>query len=284
MYSTIISQQDAQQLIIGPTDNLAVVDCRFSLAEPEWGRREYVKGHLPGALYAHLNHDLSGTVIPGVTGRHPLPDPQRFNDWICSIGISENTQVIAYDQGGGGIAARLWWLLRWIGHDAVAVLDGGWAGWVKAGLPVDRSVPQTKIATHEVRTNAQLAVMAEAVRSWCHDQKHVIVDSREERRYAGEEEPIDPVAGHIPAAVNLPFAYNLRNDGKWKDPEELRKRFETLLENRSCSEVVFYCGSGVTACHNVLAFKHAGLGDARLYPGSWSEWITQPERGVEVSD
>ncbi len=254
----------------------------FSLANVQWGLQEYAHGHVPGAVYADLNRDLSAPVVAGVTGRHPLPKEKDFLDWVERSGISHTTQVVAYDQGGGGIAARLWWLMRWIGHEAVAVLNGGWPAWRHSGLDEDTAVPSpVRTAYHPVHRQ-DLTVKTETIQHWCHDPKHAIVDSRDARRFTGEEETIDPVAGHIPGAVNIPFMDNVNPDGTWKSPEFLRSRFAQLVKDKGCADVAFYCGSGVTACQNVLAFKHAGLGDARLYPGSWSEWITDTTRGVDV--
>lgn len=281
MYETIISVKALADLLNKPSGNVVIVDCRFSMANAEWGRTEYTQGHIPGSVYAHLNKDLSAPVLPGKTGRHPLPDPDQFLSWVTQHGISNETQVIAYDQAGGGYASRLWWLMRWLGHHAVAVLDGGWKGWQNANLPVDSIEPNAMLVGYTPAFRDDLIVMVDKVGEWACDNIHTVVDSREAHRYAGIEEPIDPVAGHIPGAINKPFAENSNPDGTWKSPEELRARFAPLLLDRKSDEIVFYCGSGVTACHNVLAFKHAGLGDAKLYPGSWSEWITDESRKVE---
>ena len=282
MYTTLISPDDLK-LLLDQHPDVVVVDTRHSLAATGWGREQYQVGHLPGAIYAHLDQDLSAPVIPGVTGRHPLPDAGTFNSWVSEHGIADDTQVIVYDQGGGSIAARLWWLLRWIGHDAVAVLDGGYPAWQHAGYAVTTEVLHPAPVRHTLRPHPEMTVLADELKSWCHDPAHRIVDSRAAKRYSGDEEPIDPVAGHIPGAVNLPFAENLNADGTWKSPDALNMRFASLAETCHTDQIAFYCGSGVTACHNVLAFCHAGLGNARLYPGSWSEWITDLGRGVEIS-
>lgn len=284
MYETIITQQQLTSLLEDPEADIVVVDCRFSLGDTAWGGKQYVLGHVRGAHYAHLDRDLSGPVEAGTTGRHPLPDAEQFAKWVRDHGIKETTQVIVYDQGGGAIAARLWWLLRWIGHTGVAVLDGGWQNWVRAGLPTDQSVPALRSVSRDLQPDATLVMTADEVSARCGDERYAVVDAREERRFTGEEENIDPIAGHIPGASNLPYGDNTDAQGFWKSPNQLRKRFEHLLQDRSAEDIAFYCGSGVTACHNVLAFRHAGLGDALLYAGSWSEWITKPERGVEVSD
>ncbi len=282
MYETIISADALSDIVKNAGPDCIIVDCRFSLANANWGLGEYQHSHIPDAVYAHVNEDLSGPVIPGKTGRHPLPDTEKFLAWVQKMGISNETQVIAYDQAGGGYAARLWWLMQWIGHKAVAVLDGGWAAWQKAGLHADDSVPHTKTKVYTPSFRHDLIVDVNKVGQWACDHKHTVVDSREARRYDGIEELIDPVAGHIPGAINKPFAENINPDGTWKSISELRARFTSLLKDTTCDEIAFYCGSGVTACHNVLAFRHAGLGVAKLYPGSWSEWILDESRGIET--
>jgi len=284
MYETLISTTDLARLLKDQKETTVVVDCRYAICEPGWGRGQYLKGHIPGARYADLNLDLSDPVIPGETGRHPLPDPGRFITWVQEAGISNRTQVVAYDQGGGGIAARLWWLMRWVGHTSVAVLDGGWGAWQKAGQAIEMDEPSAVGSKYSGTIHDEMTIRLEEVELWGTDPVRRLVDSREQRRYLGIEEPIDPVAGHIPGAVNFPFSDNLTGDGNWLSSEQLRERFSVLMsDKRSASDVVFYCGSGVTACHNILAFKHAGLGDARLYPGSWSEWIADRSRKVEVA-
>jgi thiosulfate/3-mercaptopyruvate sulfurtransferase len=281
MYETLISVDELSALMNAAKVDYVIVDCRFALANVNWGFEEYTIGHIPGAVYAHLNEDLSGPVIPGKSGRHPLPDPDKFVEWVQKMGISNQTQVFVYDQAGGGYAARLWWLMQWIGHRAVAVVDGGWAVWQRAGLPVDDHIPKPEAVKFVPSFRHDLIVNADEVSQWSCDSRYAVVDSREPRRYEGLEEPIDPVAGHIPGAINKPFAENTNPDGTWKTPDELRARFEPLLAERESEKIAFYCGSGVTASQNILAFKHAGLGDAKLYPGSWSEWITDERRGVE---
>ena len=282
MYETLISVDTLAGLMQQIKRELVIVDCRFSLANPNWGYEEYKVDHIPGAVYAHMNEDLSGPVIKGKTGRHPLPDPGKFVEWVQRTGISNQSQVVAYDQANGSMAARLWWLMQWIGHPAVAVLDGGWVAWQRAGLPIDDKVPHPKPTTFIPTFHNELLVAADEVDNWACDNEHTVVDSREVNRYLGIEEPIDPVAGHIPGAINKPFLENTNPDGTWKTKDELRARFASLLNKRSGEQIAFYCGSGVTASHNILAFKHAGLGDARLYPGSWSEWITDETRAIEV--
>ncbi len=276
MFNTIISAAELAPELANP--NWLVIDCRHDLADTESGRRAYLEAHIPGARFAHMDEDLSGPIIPGTTGRHPLPCvtvmKQLFGHW----GISPTTQVVVYDDKRGAIAARLWWMLRFLGHDAVAVLDGGLASWEKAGLPQNTEVkklnPVNFVAkAHENWTNDAMAVDQLRVTPGA-----VVIDSRTPERYRGEVEPIDPVAGHVPGAINMPFADNWTSEGLLKSPEELRTRFAALPE---AEQTTFYCGSGVTACHNILAYAHAGLGNARLYPGSWSDWIT--DTGREIS-
>ncbi|MBK8706392.1 MAG: sulfurtransferase [Saprospiraceae bacterium] len=262
--------------------NWLVVDCRFSLADTERGRREYARSHIPGAVYAHIDEHLSGPVIPGVTGRHPLPDPAVLAVQLGQWGIDADTTVVAYDDAGGGHAARLWWLLGWLGHDHAYVLDGGWQAWQAAGYPETEAVPQRNPTTFTPRLRPERVVDAHFVKEKSHDPDFIVADSRDPQRYAGLNETIDPIAGHIPGAVSAPYMANLSPDGRFQDPEALRLRFEKLLEGKPADHSVFYCGSGVTACHNLLAYAHAGLGDALLYAGSWSEWINDPERGVKT--
>ncbi len=258
---------------------LAVVDCRFSLADVHAGERAYEQSHLPGAVYAHLDRDLSGKVVPGVTGRHPLPDPGALAARLTALGIGNTSTVVAYDDAGGAFAARLWWLLRWVGHDDVAVLDGGFSRWVAEQYPVssERSVVVPRPFHTSLRSDMTAAVTeVDALR-----QKPGVrlFDSRGADRFRGENETIDPVAGHIPGARSLPFPDNLR-EGRMRPPNELQARFQGALGDTPPEQAVVYCGSGVTACQNLLAAEHAGFSGMRLYPGSWSEWITDPTRPV----
>ena len=255
-----------------------VVDCRFSLTDTEAGRRAYRESHLPGARYAHLDEDLSGPITP-TAGRHPLPDPARLARKLGEWGIGGGTQIVAYDDMGGMLAAaRLWWLSRWLGHEAVAVLDGGLSAWRQAGLPLTAELPVARSATFEARPDDRLWLTTARVQALSKDD--LLVDARAAARYRGEMEPIDPVAGHIPGAVNLPTEDNLAADGHFRPVAELRARFLAVLEGRAPTAVVHNCGSGVTACHNLLAMEAAGLSGSRLYAGSWSEWIRDPSRPV----
>ena len=255
-----------------------VFDCRHQLADPGAGEAAYAAGHLPGASFLHLDRDLSGPTTGG-NGRHPLPDPQRLAARLAAAGVSNATQVVAYDDAGGMIAGRLWWLLRWLGHERVALLDGGIQGWQAAGRPLSRTVPQPAPA-----------VFAAAPRDWVVDAETVlanldggelcVVDARSPDRFRGENETLDRVGGHIPGARNRFFRDNLDADGCFRPAAELRREFSALLAGVAPAQVVMQCGSGVSACHNLLAMEIAGLPGARLYAGSWSEWCSDPARPV----
>ena len=281
-YTTLITTGDLFEHLSDP--QWTIVDCRFSLAEPELGRREYEEAHIPGALYAHLDEDLSGPIVPGRTGRHPLPAPEKMAQRLGSWGIGPGQQVIAYDVSGGGIAARLWWLLRWLGHDEVAVLDGGWQEWQRHGHPVRGGVESAQPRTFVPHPREDWVASAGEVNALRKDPGFLLVDSRAADRYRGENETIDPVAGHIPGAVNVPYAGNLEENGRFRSRKALRERFDDVLQQIPPDHVIFYCGSGVTAAHNLLALSYAGFGGARLYVGSWSEWIIDPSRPVAVTN
>ena len=268
--------------------DLAVIDCRFELARPQWGREAYAGARIPHALYAHLDHDLSGKVSAS-TGRHPLPPVDDFAARLGRWGIDGQVQVVAYDQGSGAHAARLWWLLRWLGHAKVAVLDGGLAAWQEEKLPLDTTPiaaqPERTARRFEPRPGEDMVVgtseLEELVASRqieCADV--VLVDARAADRFAGRNETIDPVAGHVPGARNHPFTDNLDSAGRFLDRGTLRERFAKTLEGVPPDAAICMCGSGVTACHNLLAMEVAGLKGARLYAGSWSEWIRDPKRPV----
>jgi thiosulfate/3-mercaptopyruvate sulfurtransferase len=248
-----------------------VVDCRFSLADPEAGRRAYHEAHIPGAVYAHLEEDLSG---PPVTdhGRHPLPTPAALATLFGRLGIGPGRQVVAYDDAAGAIAARLWWMLRYLGHEPAAVLDGGWAAWQAAGLPVAAGVEQNDPAVFHAEPRREWLVLRSEV-----PDADRLIDSRAPERYRGEVEPYDPVAGHIPGAVNYHYQQNVDAAGRFLPPAVLRDQLGGALGASEPAAAVYYCGSGVTACHNLLAQAHAGLGMGRLYAGSWSEWCTAEE-------
>ncbi|VAW35936.1 Thiosulfate sulfurtransferase, rhodanese [hydrothermal vent metagenome] len=279
MYKTLIDVQTLAENLDDP--NWVIVDCRFSLADTAVGYQNYQTAHIPGAVYAHLDDDLSG---PPATdhGRHPLPTPQRLAQLFSQLGIDEMSQVVAYDDVGGMIAARLWWMLRYMGHEAVAVLDGGWQAWQtpvlsKAEatvLPTISGVESNDAAQFNGRPQANWLVTLDDVAN-----RPLLIDSRSAERYRGETEPLDSQAGHIPSALNLPFANHLDN-GRFRSSDEMRTTLTAVLGQKSGDKVTFYCGSGVSACVNLLAMTHAGLGNGRLYVGSWSEWSSNPERPI----
>jgi len=261
-------------------ENWAIVDCRFSLDDTERGQNDYVKAHIPGSVYAHLDRDLSGYVIRGKTGRHPLPDIAALADTFSKWGIDSSTQVVVYDDAAGTMAARLWWLLNWMGHRNVALLDGGWRAWKEAGLPARSGVETRTPRRFEPHEVAGAYVTAEQVQKFSSDSRYAILDARSGPRFRGEIEPIDPVAGHIPGAISAPCEENVTPEGRFLSPEALRRRFEKLMKSVPPENVICYCGSGVTAAHNIFALAYSGLGAARLYAGSWSEWITDPTRRI----
>ena len=259
--------------------DVAIFDCRFELGNPAWGESEFALGHIPGAQYLHLDRDLSGPVTPQ-TGRHPLPDAHDFARRLATLGAGAGMRLFAYDQGNGAYAARFWWMARWIGVRNVAVLDGGLAAWRSAGLPLEAvaHAPRTRELPVNLATNA--VVDSAALDELRQRPGTLLVDARGADRFAGRNETIDPVAGHVPGARNMPFAGNLGADGKFLAAETLRQRWSAVLGALPPSTLVAMCGSGVTACQNLLALEHAGLAGARLYAGSWSEWIRDPRRPV----
>ena len=282
MPSTLIEPLDLAPSLDDPA--WAIIDCRFDLARPAWGASAYAAGHIPNAQYADLDGDLSGARGPR-TGRHPLPEVRELAATFSRLGIDEHVQVIAYDQGGGTYAARLWWLLRWLGHRQVAVLNGGFAAWQRAGLPVSvRTVTRTARAFRphpDERAWVTSAEVAALVSDGSLERgEQLLVDARAADRFAGENETLDPVAGHVPGARNHPFASNLSGEGRFLEARELQQRWQRTLAGQNATRAIAMCGSGVTACHNLLALEVAGLTGARLYAGSWSEWIRDPAHAV----
>lgn len=257
------------------------VDCRFDLADPARGERDYARAHLPGAVYAHLDRDLADLSIRG-RGRHPLPSAAALSRTLSRWGVRPQRMLIAYDDGNGAYAARLWWMLRLVGHSRVSVLDGGYAAWIAAGLPVDAKPARLEPIEREIVFDRAQIVESSEVIDAMGDTARVLIDARGPVRFRGEQEPIDPVAGHVPGAINRPFTDNLGTDGRFKSPAQLRGEFERLLAGRAPNAATLMCGSGVTACQNLLAMHHAGLVGARIYAGSWSEWISDPARPVAV--
>ncbi|RPH58802.1 MAG: sulfurtransferase [Burkholderiales bacterium] len=264
-------------------DQCVVVDCRHDLTDPDSGPAAWSVGHIPGAFFLHQDFALAGAKN-GRNGRHPLPDGETLRRRLESIGLSDGRQLVAYDDSGGAFAGRLWWLARWLGHREVALLDGGILAWRKAGYPVDRAQPVARPGTLSMREPLVAAIDAGAVQAGLGDAGRLIVDARSPERYRGELEPFDPVAGRIPGAVNRPFQSNLRPDGRFKPAEVLREEYLALLAGRDPASLVHQCGSGVTACHNLLAMELAGLPGGALYPGSWSEWCADPSRPIATGD
>ncbi len=256
-------------------------DCRFSLTDGEAGERAYGANHIPGAHYINLERDLSSPVSAS-SGRHPLPDPTQLARKLAVKGVNNDVQVVAYDDSGGAFAARLWWLLRWLGHTQVAVLDGGMGKWAREGRPLTRDIPVTAAKSFQTHVKQNLWLTTEQIKDRLEANAILLMDARAAPRFYGKEEPIDTVAGHVPGAVNKPFQENLTQDGCFLGPERLRDQFDEALRGFSSTEVVHMCGSGVTACHNVLAMEIAGLRGSRLYAGSWSEWIRDSARPVAL--
>jgi thiosulfate/3-mercaptopyruvate sulfurtransferase len=276
-FFTLICVAELQRHLEDPA--FVVFDCRHDLMQPQAGVQAYAQSHVPGARFASSDHDLAGPKT-GRNGRHPLPDPEMFMAWLGANGVDGSKQVVAYDFAGGASATRLWWMLRWVGHEAVAVLDGGWEAWVRAGAPVSAERPVIQ-PTRFAGVARRSWVDAAYVQQHLGDSSLLVVDARSPERYRGESEPIDPVAGRIPGAVNRPYKENLDSAGRFKPATELRAAFTALLGDRRPEQVVHQCGSGVSACHNLLAMEIAGLDGTRLYPGSWSEWCADPARPVE---
>ena len=277
-YTTLIDTTTLHASLYDP--DWAIVDCRFALDDPDAGRAAYRTAHISGAVYAHLDEDLSGAIVPGVTGRHPLPDPDVLAATFSKWGIADDVQVVAYDDAGGAMAARLWWLLRWLGHDAAAVLDGGWTAWQAKEYPTRAGDESRMPASFVPHPRPNRLADAQTVGRLLTEAGSRLLDARAAIRFRGEVEPIDPVPGHIPGAISAPFSENLVSDGRFAEPAALAARFQALTGSVPAERVVHMCGSGVTACHNALAMAHAGLGEPRVYVGSWSEWITDPNRPI----
>ncbi|MCL4790520.1 MAG: sulfurtransferase [Gammaproteobacteria bacterium] len=256
-----------------------VVDCRFNLQQPAAGPRLYAEGHIPGAFYADLDRDLAGART-AESGRHPLPEVAALQELLSGFGIGPDTRVIVYDEGSGALAARLWWLLRWLGHAEVSLLDGGFAAWCAAGLPISTEVPARRKGRFVVRPGSMPVRTTGDIEAALGTARMLLLDLRAHDRYLGRVEPIDPVAGHVPGAVSAPFSAHLGPDNRFRPVGELRHHYSALLGDRPAAEVVCMCGSGVTACHGIFALELAGWPGAGLYVGSWSEWIRSAERPV----
>jgi thiosulfate/3-mercaptopyruvate sulfurtransferase len=276
-YTTLVSPTTLNQNLDNP--KWVIVDCRFSLTNSDAGGYAYRHGHIPHARYAHLNKDLSST-ITSFTGRHPLPDFALLAKKLGAWGIANNSQVVVYDDAGGAFAGRLWWLLRCMGHNNVAVLNGGIQLWQRQGFSLTTTLPSIKPSPFRLYLNPSYWLNASQVQNSIAKKTICLIDARTPERYRGEHEPIDPVAGHIPGALNRAFQMNLDNQGLFLSADSLRKQFKQLIGTRTPEQVVHYCGSGVTACHNLLAMEYAGLAGSKIYAGSWSEWIRDKNRVV----
>jgi len=260
---------------------LVIVDCRFKLDDPEWGAGEYRARHIPRAVFADLDRDLSGPKT-GANGRHPLPDPDAFARTLGACGIDRNVQVVAYDQDAGIYASRFWWMVRWMGHDKVAVLDGGFAKWTTENQPTASGAETPRTRTFSGSPRRDMTADAKAVALLPAGWR--LVDARSPERFRGENETIDRKAGHIPGAINHFFKQNVSGENTFLSADALRRQFRERFGDVPADRVVCYCGSGVTACHNLLAMEHAGLRGAKLYPGSWSEWSSDPSRPTDPPD
>lgn len=284
-YDTLIEVDELVALIA--TDAVTLVDCRADLGDPDWGARGFAAGHIPGARHVHLEHELAhpDPAVRAKQGRHPLPEPAAFALTLARLGVEPDRQVVAYDQHQGMFAARFWWLLRASGHRAVAVLNGGLAAWTQHDLALASTAPPPAgIPPMPVSFDLASMLDTNTLQSELAQQAVLLVDARGAARFAGREEPIDPVAGHIPGAVNRPYTDNLQADGRFKSAAQLRQEWQAVLAARPGARVVHSCGSGVTACHNLLALAHAQLGFSTLYPPSWSGWIVDPGRPVARFD
>ncbi len=267
------------------TAGLVILDCRFALEDPDYGRCSYAEGHIDGAQYADLERHLSGPVIKGVTGRHPLPAADTFAEQLRAWGVSADTDVVLYDDGPSAYAARAWWLLAWLGkRDGVFILDGGLKAWHSDGFPLSLDAPVIEPGTFVGTPDNQLLLDAEHLQKRLGQPGLTLIDARAQARFRGEVEPIDPIAGHIPGAQCAAFNENLGSDGRFLPADQLKQRFAEQLQGRSPEELVAYCGSGVTACHNLFALSLAGYPLGKLYAGSWSEWINDPARAIATGD
>ena len=280
-YTTLVSTEELNRHLDDP--DWVVFDCRFTLTDPGAGKAAYDQGHIPGARYAHLDDDLAAPVGP-TTGRHPLPDPQILAEKLGEWGVDHGKQVVVYDDAFGAMAVRMWWLLKWLGHEKVALLDGVLPKWIREKRPMTDAVPAIAPAVFSAKVNDEMWITADDLQVALNKGEVVLLDARAEERFSGEVEPLDKVAGHVPGAFNLPWEDNLDLGGDLLSPGELRELYQEIMGDRQGKMVVNMCGSGVTACHNILAMEHAGLHGSRLYAGSWSEWITDTRRPVAKDD
>jgi len=280
-FTTVVSTEQLAQHLDDP--DWVIFDCRFTLTNTEAGKSAYQQGHIPGARYVHLDDDMSSAVTP-TSGRHPLPGIQIFADKLSRWGVDSSKQVVVYDDSFGSMAVKMWWLLRWLGHDNVALLDGNWPKWVRQKLPVTTELPKIIPANFVAHVRDELLVDTVEVDFARRERCSVLIDARPEQRFAGEREPLDKVAGHIPGAINWVYEENLDFDGTYLPADELKEAYLKLMHGLKPQQVIHTCGSGVTACHNMLAMEIAGLHGSKLYAGSWSEWITDPSRPVATGE
>lgn len=279
-YTSLVSAEITQTHLQDP--NWQIIDCQFDLKDKQLGYNNYKIEHIPGAIYANLDIDLSSPVTD-LSGRHPLPAPEKISQKFGQWGINSSTQVVVYDNVYGSYAARLWWLLKWMGHENVAVLNGGLQYWKSMDYPLSQDIPVPKSTSFQSKPNKQMLVDAREILQLLPGSQIALIDVRDPERFSGKVEPIDKVAGHIPGAVNIPWKTNLDRQGLYLDPAELLLHYEKFIENYKSDNLVFMCGSGVTACHSLVALHSLGITDAKLYPGSWSEWIQDPSRPIESS-
>ncbi|MGD8560133.1 MAG: sulfurtransferase [Gammaproteobacteria bacterium] len=277
-YSTVIGSNHVYQYLDDP--HWRIVDCRFNLQDPDHGRGLYALEHLPNAVYAHLDDDLSSPITV-TSGRHPLPDIESFKATLGRWGIDADTQVVAYDDAGGSYAARLWWLLQWLGHKKVAVLDGGFSVWKKQGLPVTAEQPRITATEFHGEPQPGMNISTEQLQQQLTQSQICLIDVRDPERFEGTTEPIDDVAGHIPGAINMPWKQNVDDNGLFLPKSQLYDYYKKLLRTNADRQLILMCGSGVTACHGLLALSYIGESGGKLYPGSWSEWIRDPDRPVK---
>lgn len=277
MFETLISTNELADHL--NDQNWVLIDCRFDLTDKEWGAEEYEVLHIPGAVYAHLEKDICGPITP-TSGRHPLPDEKVFNNAMRRLGVNHNSQVVVYDTTGGGMAGRLWWQLKFYGHEKVALLNGGLPKWLSEGRDTSEGVESNVVGDFTGTPDNKMMVTTDEVKAMLGSKVNAIIDARAPERFRGEVEPIDTVAGRIPGAVNRFYNDNLEKTGQFLPAESLKTTFETLLNGLMPQEAVAYCGSGTTACHNLIAIAYAGLPLPRLYVGSWSEWIRDPKSPV----
>jgi len=280
MHTTLISTDALAEHLVDTS--WLIADCRYNLNDETWGRAQYEAAHIPGAVFVDVAHDLAGRRT-GTNGRHPLPPLEDMAATFGRLGIGDDIQVIAYDQEAGAFASRLWWMLRYLGHDAVAVVDGGFAKWTREGRRVRDGVEPLRPSRFTPRPRNEMRVTVDETLAHLGDPSVLLIDARSPDRYAGKPDPLDTIYGHVPGARNRYYRHNVTDAGTMRSSRELRADFEQVLAGRPASEVVMYCGSGITACHNLLAMEHSGLRGARLFAGSWSEWESDPNRPVERS-